>query len=579
MAYSNYGMDPNMAADMDRIFFDVLSVMMNNGSIDVGARNFCDNQYRQFRHAILGGIPNKANATGRPIDLNLIQDAVHEFIQNVLTSYKTQPAGYGAMPGGYPVGGMYAGGLGAYTSYPAGGAYGGAPMGTAYHNPAYGNSGYPVGGGYPGAYSSYRNRYPGNGQGCYQYGDPMGPTATQSTNADRYSAMSKTASSMPQQPPVNNPVLNVTPAAAPKVEYSKPQECDTSSISNALFTGTKKVLYLGEKQYMDFIVGNMSKPVLSMRDFLANCDKMGDNKLKFYMAKVATPKVLNAPIRDITAVIQKLGAVVAKELADGNGVPVLKKAFFRFHTEFMKESGAAADAIRKFLIDEFNDLASCGYLFKTTKGHLRIDCLDDIMELFNENTTNPDIKEWQKEASYFSTLAIAVHRAILSMFAGTNAYHVCQFNNPADRKVISAVFADLGIDGNTVGDGFFNLFSAISSKEISAEVSKTTKELYAEMQNRTVILVERNMVYTNFAPAGLVTGDYGRTNIKRIWNTVSNIIEDCLTAGYKALNTTCGTVTTVGVIDASGNLYPFTVGVTTDGNMYMGESYTKAIMM
>ena len=577
MAYSNYGMDPNMAADMDRIFCDVLTVMMNNGSIDVNARNFCDTQYRQFRHAILGSIPQKAQAANRPIDLNLIQDAVHEFIQNVLTSFKSQSA-YGGYPqGGYPAGGMYNGGLGAYTSYPAGGMYGVPPqMGTSYHNPAYGGgtgySGYPSGG-----YGSYR-RYPGANNIPCGY-EPAGPTATQSTNADRYSTLTKSQPAQPTHNPVNS-ILNTQSATTQqKVEYTKPTECDSAAISNSTFTGSKKVLFLGNKQYIDVIIGSTVKPISNVKELLNRCSSFSDNKLKFIMASTKMPKVINAPVREITALVQKLGAVVAKELQDGSGAAQMKKAFFRFHTEFMKESGTAADALRNFIIEEFNDLVAGGYLFKDITGHLVIDCLDDIMELYNENTTNVDIKEWQKSASYFSVLSIAVYRSILGLFVNGDHYHICQTSNPQDRRIIGATFGDLGTDTMSVNEAFFTLFNAVSSKEISAEASKAAKELYGEIGNQTIVLVPRVIVYTNLAPAGFVRGDYASVNITRIWSQVSNILEDCLTAGFKALNTTASAITVNGVIDAANNLYPFSLGVTTDGNMFIGKSRSNSILM
>ena len=109
--------------------------------------------------------------------------------------------------------------------------------------------------------------------------------------------------------------------------------------------------------------------------------------------------------------------------------------------------------------------------------------------------------------------------------------------------------------------------------------SKAAKELYGEIGNQTIVLVPRVVVYTNLAPAGFVRGDYASMSITRIWSQVSNILEDCLTAGFKALNTTASAITVNGVIDAANNLYPFSLGVTTDGNMFVGKSRSNSILM
>ena len=164
MGYGNFGFDPAMAADADRIFTLVADTMFNQGQIDANMRNALMSQYGTYRSSIINDVVTKASQSGQAPDQQMIQESIHGFITNVIQSIASRPptGSYGGYGTGYgqPMCGGY--GQPSYGGYGAAvGTYGGYQAGTLYTNPRYHQSpgyGQPAYGGYQG-YQSYRGGY------------------------------------------------------------------------------------------------------------------------------------------------------------------------------------------------------------------------------------------------------------------------------------------------------------------------------------------------------------------------------------------------------------------------------------
>ena len=121
------------------------------------------------------------------------------------------------------------------------------------------------------------------------------------------------------------------------------------------------------------------------------------------------------------------------------------------------------------------------------------------------------------------------------------------------------------------------LIAKIAEAGLSKKDSETA--LNAAIGDRAVILVPRVFVYTNLAPAGFVVGDYANPNLTREVASVSNVLEDYLVAGYKALNTNGTTPVVQGVICTGTSMFGFQAGTNTSKHIFIGASKDPVITL
>ena len=570
MSYGNYGFDPAMAADADRIFTLVVDTMFNQGQIDVNMRNAIMSQYGTYRSSIINDVVTKASQANRAPDQQMIQESIHGFVTNVMQSIASrQSAGtYGGYGAGYgqPVYGGYG-----QPQYGVG-TYGGYQTGTLYTNPRYhSNPGYgqPQYGGYQGYQGYQNNAY----RGGYipQQQQPQG-TATASVTASRFTpSPDQIPMQAPVQQVVNTPAQTYTPPQDKKVEYSSPMELSNEKVENARYKGTKKIVRIGSDHMCDIFNVTLNKPVLNFKEFIKTFVPNVTSKNQYIMASVQVPKLIKAKSAEVSALMQKIATTLNASIAmTGNGFDAVSKLYSKFYSEFSKESGEAHKALSKFLVDEFNTHAACGYLFGPGVGHtLKIDTLDDIFELYDKNTSSATIREWQKNPNYETHLAAIIMRSIFSIFLGRNGYQMINTNDPDHNGIVSSIFADLSSDNVAVKDSFALLTKAIVSKNVDAATATAIPALNSAVAERTLVLVPRIYVYTNLAPAGFVTGDYAAPNINHEIATVTNVLEECIVAGFKALATTGSAPVIQGIVCTGPAMYGFVAGYNAEKHVYV----------
>ena len=570
MSYGTFGFDPAMAADADQIFQLVVDTMFNQGQIDANMRNAIMSQYGTYRNSIINDVVTKASQAGRAPDRQTIQESIHGFVTNVMQSIASRPAagaygGYGA-GFGQPIYSGY--GQPQYGGYvnPAG-SYGAYQAGTLYTNPRYhqGTCGQPQYGGYQG--------YQGNGvyRGGYVPQQEPQSTAAASVTASRYTpAQPSTPAQAPAQT-MNNTPADVYAQKNNKVEYTSPMELNNEHIENQKFKGTKRTIRIGSEHMCDVFTVSVTNPIATFREFIKTFVPNVTSKNQFIMANVRVPKLIKAKAAEVSALLQKMAAVINSVIStSGNGYDATTKIYSKFYSEFIKESGDAHKALSAFLVDEFNTHAACGYLFGSGVGHtLKIDTLDDIFELYDKGTSSATIREWQKSPAYESHLSAIIVRSIFSVFLGRNEYQFVQRNNPANNGIVSSVFADLTADGISVKDSFSLLTRAIDSKNVDAATATAVPALNAAVDDCTLILVPRIYVYTNLAPAGFVTGDYASPNINHEIASFTNVLEECLVSGYKSLATNGSTPVVRGVVCTGPAMYGFIAGMNTNKHLYV----------
>ena len=573
MSYGTYGFDPAMAADADRIFQLVVDTMFNQGQVDANVRNALMSQYGTYRNSIINDVLTKASQAGRTPDQQMIQESIHGFVTNVIQSYANrgpmggayggygQPIGYG-QPAGY---GGYGAPMGAgYGGYGQPAGYGGYQAGTLYSNPRYhmGQPGY----GQPSGYVGYQGGYRGG------YVPQQTPQAsnTAAVTASRYGVVD-TAPQQEQQTQFN--VFNQPAQKQTKVEYNTPMVLTTEEVKTEKFTGSKKVTRIGSDVMADVFIGKLSKTVLNFRDFMKQMSPLVTSKNQFMMVQVQMPKIIKAKLRGVSALMQKMSAFISADIsANGNSADVIPGLFKRFYAEWIKESGEAHKELTKFLVDEFNSHLYCGYLFDGGSGHLKISSLDDIFELCDSNTTVQQIKAWQQSPDYMTHLSNVIYHSIISVFLGRNDYRMTNANNQDDVRMMSSIFSDLSVNGFLLKDSFQALHKAIDNAKIDPATATAIPALYSTINEHTVILVPRILVYTNLAPAGFVTGDYANPSITREVASVSNVLEDYLVAGYKALNTNGTTPVVQGVLCTGTSMFGFQVGTNTSKHLFIGPA-------
>lgn len=569
MSFTNYGFDPSMAADADQIFQSVIDIIHSQGQIDANTRNMVMSQYGTYRNSIISGVMSKAAQAGRSADRQMIQDAIHSFVANVLQS----PPRAGSY-GGY--GSVY--GQSQYGGY--GQVYGGGypppqPTGTFYPNPnwqtsqpAYGQSSY---GGYP------------SGQMTGGYTPGVYGTPSASVTASRFSSGSQTPT-VPNQAPTSRPISTPADAYAinnTKIEYTAPMEISRETINNSMFSGTKRVIRISSENMCDVFNVTLAKPVIDFKDFFKTFSANITSKNQFIMANVQTYKLIKAKAVEVSALLQKFAAILNKSIAESGGdLELTHKHFSKFYTEFVKESGAAHKALSNFLVDEFNATVACGYLFGPGIKHkLVIDSLDDIFELYDENTKDKCIREWRQCPNYKLHLSAVIKRAIFSIFLGRNKYQMVNVSDNSNNGIISSVFKDLSADGISVKDSFSVLTKAIMAKSIDGATASAVPALNAAISENTIFLVPRTYIYTTLVPAGFIIGDYANLEIDHVISQVSSTLEDCIVAGYKALVSDNTTPVIRGIICSGAAMYGFRCGANADKHVYIAPITDPIITM
>ena len=562
MNYGTYGFDPAMAADADRIFQLVVDTLFNQGQLDANQRSVLMNQYGTYRSSIINDVVTKASQAGRVPDQQMIQESIHGFVTNVIQSLNTQRQNIGGYMG-YTPNNSYIG----YGQQPGCYTTGYQPN-NAYSNPMI--SAGQIGYGQP---SGYQSNYQPNGYNGY-VSRPVSNSAA--VTASRYT---NTAQAERQQPSSAAGNVFERNATAPgKVEYNAPMVLNEETVNTEKINGSKKTVRIGSDQMADVLIGKFTKPVRNFRDFVKRASSLITNKNQFVMVQVQVPKLLKAPAREVNALIQKFSDFINRDMAsNSNSLEFMPDLFKRFYAEWVKETGDAHKELTRILVDEFNNHTFCGYLFNSGIGRLKINALDDILELLDKNTTIERIKEWQQSPEYMIHLASLIYHSIISPFLGRNDYRVYNPNNEDDRRIISTIFQDLSVSGFSVSDSFAALTKAISSSKIEPETASAIPALNATINEHSIIMVPRIFVYTNLAPAGFVTGDYANPTISREVATVSNMFEDYLVAGFKALNTNGTTPVVQGVLCTGISMYGFNVGTNTQKHLYIGPAKDPVI--
>lgn len=578
MSYG-YGFDPAMAADADRIFQLVVDTMFNQGQLDANQRNVLMSQYGTYRSSIINDVVTQASAAGRQPDQQMIQESIHKFVTNVIQSYANRPqmgayGGYGQPVYGQPTYGGY--GAPAPMGAPYGGygqpaGYAGYQAGTLYSNPRYhmGQPGYGQPAGYQGYQGGYRSAYVPQQQGQVY--------TSASVTASRYGNVA-TPAPQPQQL-VQQPVTNVgSPFDRPaqkqsKVEYNSPMVLNTEEVKTDKFTGSKQTVRIGSDSMADVFIGKLSKPVMNFREFMKRMSSLVTSKNQFMMVQVQMPKILKAKAAGVNALLQKMAAFLNADMAaNGNGIDAIPGIYKRFYAEWIKETGDAHKELTRILVDEFNHHLYCGYLFNGGSGHLKISSLDDIFELCDTNTNVEQIKAWQQSPNYMTHLSSVIYHSILSLFLGRNDYRTLNANNQDDNRLVASIYADLSVDGFMVKDSFVALTKAIMNKNVESTTASAIPALNTTINEHAIILVPRILVYTNLAPAGFVCGDYAHPSINREVAEVSNVLEDYITAGYKALNTNGTTPVVQGVLCTGVSMFGFQVGTNTSKHLFIGPA-------
>lgn len=585
MSYGTYGFDPAMAADADRIFQLVVDTMFNQGQIDANMRNGLMSQYGTYRNSIINDVVTKASQSGRTPDQQMIQESIHGFVTNVIQSYANRAqmggtyGGYGQPTYGQPSYGGY--GQPSYGGYgqPAGcGGYGqptgyGYQSGTLYSNPRYhmGQQGY----GQPAGYGGYQGGYQGGYRGGYMpQNDIPQSSAAAAVTASRFTSNTVPTQQQPQQTyqsPAN--AFERPTAQTSKVEYNAPMVLSTEEIKTEKFEGSKKTVRIGADHMADVFIGNLTKPVQNFREFMKRMSSLVTSKNQFMMVQTQVPRLIKAKTREVHALLQKLAAFLTTDMNNnGNGIDAIPGLYKRFYTEWVKESGDAHKELTKLLVDEFNHHAYCGYLFPTAGGHLKISSLDDIFELYDTNTNVQQVREWQQSSDYMNHLSSLVYHAIFSLFLGRNGYRTLNSVNQDDNRLLASIFSDLSVDDIMVKDSFVLMSKAISNAKIDPATATAIPALNTAISDHAVVLVPRIFVYTNLAPAGFVTGDYANPCISHEVATVSNVLEDYLVAGFKALNTNGSTPVVQGVLCTGTSMFGFNVGTNTSKHLFIGPT-------
>ena len=587
MSYVNYGLDPALEADADNIFAATLDTSVRSGLIDNNQCNFLSQSYAQCRRSIVPAIMQRARDANLTLDGNLIQTVIHEWIRNVLQTYRPPMPGYAGYPqggyqqGGYPQGGYPQGG------YPQGGGY---SAGTMYVNPrfnppaqvagGYPQGGYPQGGypqgGYPqGGYP--QGGYPQNG---YQQPPQGQQSLTDQTNADRYSNPLAPVPQQQQAPVAQQQnwapygVATVQPETDKDVAYTPPQEVDETPINTKDVDGTYRYARLAKDNYLSVLIAQFKTPVRNVSEFRKRAQEVIPTKgAYFFMGSVFIPRVIDLPMQETAALIQKFGAVINQSLASRTTtVKDVKDAFMKFNLEIMKEAKASTAPLLQFLIDEFNAHVASGYLFNDKGGRLRIDSLEDILDLYDMNTKNLDIQLWQKSPAYLNDLSSIVYRSILSLFVGKNGYRMLMVNNREDQKVIASALSDVGTSIANVSSGFFRFIDTINSKQIQHDVAAEMKDVYTEAMTKTVLLSPRVFMDTNLAPAGWIRGDYSAVCLTKIISHISNVLELYLATGYKFFEEKSSLIPFEGWLNTNSATYKFAIGATVDSHMFIGPA-------
>ena len=577
MSYG-FGFDPAMAADADRIFQLVVDTMFNQGQIDANQRNVLMSQYGTYRSSIINDVVTKASQSGRSPDQQMIQESIHGFVTNVIQSYANRSmgtyGGYGqpayGQPtyGGYgaPVGGMV-GGYGQPT-------YAGYQAGTLYSNPRYhmGQPGY----GQP-AYAGYQGGYQTGYRGGYVPQQQDQVTQQAAVTASRFAGNTPAPQQAPAPAPTNN-VFDKRPAQAPKVEYNTPMVLNEEQVKNDKFTGSKKTVRISADRMADIFIGKLEKPVTNFREFMKRMSSLVTSKNQFMMVGVQVPKVLKAKTREVNAILQKMAAFINTDMAaNGNGLDAIPGLFKRFYAEWIKETGEAHKELTRILVDEINYHIYSGYLNSGCTPNLKIGSLDDVFELFDNNTSIELVKQWQQSSNYTMHLSSVVYHAILSVFLGRNDYRTLNPNNQDDNRLVASIFSDLSVDGFMVKDSFQALSKAIGNAKVEPTTATAVPALNTAISERAIILVPRIFVYTNLAPAGFVVGDYAFPNLTREVAAVSNVLEDYLLAGYKALNTNGTTPVVQGILCTGVSMFGFHVGTNTEKHLFIGPAKDPVI--
>ena len=530
MAFMNFGNDPTMANATAQIGKQIIDVMLRNGSIQPDVANWLSNQLNLNFNVIIGAIQQSAQQNNSPVTDQIIQGVLQQWIQNLLQQYATQ-AQMRAMNYNPGINGYNPG----YVNYAQPPSFG-----TVYGNPNYTNPNVITAG-------------IGNGMAAEGYNTyaTQQQTSTQTANANRFSSSVKP-----------NPPESVKESQKNNVSYSGLNEFESKDVSTTDFKGVRKLYRIEMGKYAVVVYGIVSGVRTSMTEVI-KCIKpqLGNGK---YFARVVTnmPKVIDAPLNKVSALLAKYKPVIEAQMASQLNSMAVQNAFYKFHVEFMQEKSEEAKAIEKFIVSEFNELAATNCLFGSEGGHLKIDSMEDIVELYNKDTKDANIKKWQGTSNYWAVLGNLVVRAVFAVFTQNCGYRQLAMGNAEDSKIIAEIFRYDNVEGMTFMDGFFALNKAIDAKHI--EDSDKCKALFNYLRNRTVFAVPRTLIFSNINPGMYITGDYSAPMNCRVFTSPTNDLEFCIAVSHKAMNPDNAPSGTEMYLDYGSVRYRMTYGVTTD---------------
>lgn len=568
------GLDPNLPPTANGIIKQMLDVMLSRGDINANLASFCMGQYQQYCNSIYAAIGQKAQQLNQQITPQLIQEIIQSWLTGVLQSCQSNPQQMQYMQqqpvyGGYqqqqPVYGGYQ-----QQGYPQQGY----PVGTMYRNPnfptynqmpqGYQQQGYPQqvyqqSQGYPGA-GTYQQAqgYPGNVQ--------QSQSSVDSVNNARYAAPQPQVA----QPASRGNVFNnlQTPAKQQQAKsdsYVPPQDMNSDKVlDNNAFSGKQKLFRLTSGNYLNLSYGEL-RGIYTSKDAVKSKLAWLHN-MPNYFTQVLTSiaKVIDAPQKEVAVLISKYNALLSATTSGTMTHVAIRDMFTKFHVAFMAEKSEAAKAMTKFAIDEFNELVASGYLFTSKGGHLKISSFEDIVELYNENTTDACIQEWQKADNFFAMLGNIVMRAVLAPYLGSCGYTFLSYGNSEHQKVYSALFGDMKVNNVSLVDLGLILKSAADNGKIPTDAATAATVLSKELMDKTVIAVPRMMVFSNLAPENWIFGVYADPKILRAFNSPTNVMEYCIALSYPKVNTAGGPVVADMYLEYQSVDFRLTFGVTTD---------------
>lgn len=440
-----------------------------------------------------------------------------------------------------------------------------------------------------GGYNQYSQPYyPQQPQAQYTFNPPPPPAPGQMT--DNYARYSNNNSVQAAPPPYQAPIpptANTTAnnnskgVVVPEDKSFVPQCIGTENITG-LLTGTTSMIRVGIQTYLSVIDATMP-PVSSFDAVVSAVHKLAGKNSFHATISTNLSKVVDVPSAAMDVAIQSITTALAPVLTNQDrSVTVVEKAVLTIVAEFMKNTSAPYKALSKLIIDEFNIAMRSGALFGKVIRGASIDSLDDIAELFNRASTIAAVVEWQKNPTYWDTLAAIANGIVVSAFTAGNI-RLLKPTSDVNKRTIADALKDDPILNKVTKSGFSLttswdvLWRIATSEKTDNDVADSANDITASVASKSVFIVKRIYVVTDINPANFVSRDeYTAASINAlvpIHPEAVNLVEYCfkpLTAKQRA-----SYATVIGVMETKWSAYKFTVGVNNAGYVIASAPVTE----